>query len=142
MKKIREILGPKGYDVWSVGPDDTVFDAVKLMAEKGVGAIVVLEGEKLVGIVSERDYARKIILEGKSSRTTPVRDVMTPRVLCTTLDRTVSECLALMTDINARHLPIVDDGKVVGMVNIVELVKAKISEQEFLIEQLQLYIAS
>lgn len=141
MKKIKEILDTKGYDVWSVKPDDTVFDAVKLMAEKGVGALVVLDGERLAGIVSERDYARKIILEGKSSRTTPVRDVMTPRVMCATLDRTVSECMALMTDINARHLPVVDGDKVVGMVNIVDLVRAKVDEQEFLIEQLQLYIA-
>jgi len=111
------------------------------MADKGVGALLVMDDEKLVGIVTERDYARKIILAGKSSRTSAVRDVMTRKVLCVTPDRAVDECMALMTDKRARHLPVVEHKRVVGVISIGDLVKAMISEQQFLIDQLQHYIA-
>ena len=111
------------------------------MAEKDVGALLVMEGEKLVGIVTERDYARKIVLAGKSSRETPVREAMTTRVLCARPDQTVEECMALMTDKRARHLPILDHKHVVGLVSIGDLVKAIIREQKFVIEQLQHYIS-
>jgi CBS domain-containing protein len=137
---VSEILKTKGYDVWSIRPDATVFDAVKLMSERGVGALLVMDGEKLVGIVTERDYARKVILEGRSSRETPVRDVMTKRVLCVTPQQTVQECMALMNDKRARHLPVLDHKRVVGVVSIGDLVKAIIEEQQVLIEHLQHYV--
>lgn len=141
MKTVRDILNSKGHEVWAVGPDDTVFDVVQQMADRGVGSLLVMDGEKLIGIVTERDYARKIILKDKSSKTSAVRDVMTTQVLCVTPERTVDECLALMTDKRARHLPVLDQGKVVGVVSIGDLVKAVISEQQILIDQLQHYIS-
>ncbi|MDJ0701270.1 MAG: CBS domain-containing protein [Woeseiaceae bacterium] len=141
MKTVKHILDAKGNDVFSVAPADTVYDAVKFMADKGVGALVVLDDGKLVGIVTERDYARKLVLEGKSSRDTSVADVMTRKVLCVTPERTVDECMALMTDKRARHLPVLEHKRVVGVVSIGDLVKAVISEQQILIDQLQHYIA-
>ncbi len=141
MKTVRHILDAKGSDVFSVAPSDTVYDAVRHMADKGVGALIVLDSDKLVGIVTERDYARKLVLEGKSSRDTSVADVMTRKVLCVTPERTVDECMALMTDKRARHLPVLDHKRVVGVVSIGDLVKAVISEQQILIDQLQHYIA-
>ncbi len=141
MKTVKHILDAKGNDVFSVAPADTVYDAVKYMADKGVGALVVLDDGKLVGIVTERDYARKLVLEGKSSRDTSVADVMTRKVLCVTPERTVDECMALMTDKRARHLPVLEHKRVVGVVSIGDLVKAVISEQQILIDQLQHYIA-
>ena len=141
MKTVRDILNDKGYDIFKVSPGDTVFDSLKLMAEKGVGALLVMDGDKLVGIVTERDYARKVILEGKSSRTATVDEVMTRTVLCASPDRTIDECMALMTDKRARHLPVVDHKRVIGIVSIGDLVKAMISEQQFLIDQLQHYIS-
>jgi CBS domain-containing protein len=126
---VSQILQSKGHDVWFVGPQTTVFDAVKLMSEKGVGALLVMENNKMVGIITERDYARKVILAGKSSRQTPVKDVMTKRVLWVAPERTVEECMALMTDKRVRHLPVVDNTQVVGMVSIGDLVKAIIAEQ-------------
>ena len=140
MRTAKDILAAKGNDIWSVGPDDTVFDAVKEMADKEVGALLVMDGDKLVGIVTERDYARKVILEGKTSKDSTVRDVMTKRVLCVSPERTIDECMALMTDKRARHLPVVDHKKVVGVISIGDLVKAVISEQQVLIDQLQHYI--
>ena len=122
-------------------PRDTVLDSLKLMSEKGVGAMLVMDGDKLVGIVTERDYARKVILEGKSSKDTTVSEIMSGKVLCVTPDRTVDECMALMTDKRARHLPVVDHKRVVGVVSIGDLVKAVISEQRVLIDQLQHYIS-
>ena len=139
--QVREILGSKGHEVFSVGPENTVFDAVKMMSDKNIGALLVMEGEKLVGIFSERDYARKVILEGRFSKDTLVRDVMTRSVLCVPPDRTVDECMALMTDKRTRHLPVVDKKHVVGMVSIGDLVKSIISEQKFMIDQLQHYIS-
>jgi CBS domain-containing protein len=141
MGTVNEILNSKGREVWSITPDHTVFEALRLMAEKDVGALLVMEGAKLVGIVSERDYARKIVLAGKSSRETLVREAMTTRVLCARPDQTVEECMALMTDKRTRHLPIVDHKHVIGMVSIGDLVKAIIREQQFVIEQLQHYIS-
>ncbi len=141
MKTVNDILNGKGRDVYSVSPDDSVFDSLKQMADKGVGALLVMDGDKLVGIVSERDYARKVILEGKSSKQAAVSEVMTRHVLCVNPDRTVEECMALMTDKRARHLPVLDHKQVVGVVSIGDLVKAMISEQQVLIDQLQHYIS-
>ena len=141
MKTVDQILKSKGHDVWRVDPRDTVFDSLKSMSDKGVGSMLVMDGDKLVGIVTERDYARKVILEGKSSKNTPVSEIMSARVLCVSPDRTVDECMALMTDKRARHLPVVDHKRVVGVVSIGDLVKAMISEQQILIDQLQHYIS-
>jgi len=140
MKLASDILHSKGHGVWSVDPESSVFDALGLMAEKDVGAVLVMRGEKPVGIVSERDYARKIVLEGKTSKDARVEDVMVRRVLCAPPDRTIEECLALMTDKRARHLPIVEKKQVIGIVSIGDLVKAIIAEQKFEIERLQQYI--
>lgn len=142
MRTVEDILNAKGHDVASVEAGDTVFDAVRLMADKDIGALLVMEGEKLVGIVTERDYARKIILEGKTSKDSAVSEVMTRHVLCVSPDRTIEECMALMTDKRARHLPVLDHKRVVGVVSIGDLVKATITEQQILIDQLQHYIAS
>ena len=141
MKSIKDILHSKGHEIWSVKPNDTVFDAVALMADKGIGALLVLDGDKLVGIVTERDYARKIILEGKSSKDSSVSEIMTTQVLCVSPERTIEECMALMTDKRARHLPVLDHERVVGVVSIGDLVKAVISEQKVLIDHLQHYIS-
>jgi CBS domain-containing protein len=140
MRIVREILDTKGRDVWSVAPEQTVFEAVKLLSDKGVGALLVMDGERLKGIVTERDYARKVILEGRSSRETAVRDVMTTSVLCVDPEKTIQECMALMTDKRARHLPVLHEERVVGIVSIGDLVKAIIAEQQFMIDQLQHYI--
>jgi len=141
MRFVEDILNAKGRDIWFVPPDATVFDAVKMMSDKGVGALLVMQGETVVGIVTERDYARKVILEGKSSRQTPVTDVMTKRVLYVGPDRTIEACMALMTDKRLRHLPVVHNKRVVGVVSIGDLVKAIIQEQQIIIDQLQEYIS-
>ena len=142
MRFVREILRDKGDSVWSVTPSTTVFDALKLMADKRIGAVLVMDGPKLMGILSERDYARKVVLAGKSSRESPVGDVMTRKVLCAAPERTVEECLAMMTEQRARHLPVLEGEAVVGVVSIGDLVKATIDEQQILIDQLQNYIVS
>jgi len=141
MNLVSDILNSKGNDIWSVNPDDTIFDSLRLMAEKEIGALLVMDGDKLVGIVTERDYARKVILEGKSSRTTAVAEIMTRKVLCVAPQRTVEECMALMTDKRARHLPVVENKRVIGVLSIGDLVKAILSEQQMLIDQLQHYIS-
>jgi len=140
MVTVKDILDTKGHDVWSVRPDDTVYNAVKLMAEKGIGCLLALDDEKLVGVVTERDYARKVVLEGQSSRDLHVSDVMTRKVLCVSPERSTDECMALMTEKRVRHLPVVDHKQVVGIISIGDLVKAVISEQRILINQLQHYI--
>ncbi len=140
MKLAKDILDSKGHEICSIDPDNSVLDALRLMADKDVGAVLVMRGEKLVGIVSERDYARKIVLEGKTSKDARIEDVMIRRVLCAAPDRTIEECLALMTDKRARHLPIVEKKLVIGIVSIGDLVKAIIAEQKFEIERLQQYI--
>ncbi len=140
MKSLKELLDAKGYAVWSVDPDSTGMDAIKLMAEKSVGALLVMKGDEVVGIVSERDFARKVILMDKSSRQTLVREIMTTRVLTVSMTETAEECLAVMTEKRIRHLPVVDGNRVVGVVSIGDLVKAVISDQKFMIEQLTNYI--
>ena len=142
MTTVRRMLAAKPTGVFSVAPDSTVLDALQLMSEKNVGAVVVCEGDDLVGIFSERDYARKVILHGKSSKDTPVREIMTSRVLCIEPAQTTDQCMALMTDKRIRHLPVLDDGKLVGVVSIGDVVKAIVEEQQFTIEQLENYIGS
>ena len=141
MKLVSQILESKGHDTWAVNPSDTVYDSLQLMADKEIGALLVMDGDKLVGIVTERDYARKVILEGKSSKKSSVSEIMTKRVLCVSPERTIDECMALMTDKRVRHLPVLDHKRVVGVLSIGDLVKAMISEQQVLIDQLQHYIA-
>jgi CBS domain-containing protein len=141
MKTVNNLLKKKGSQIWAIGPDASIYEAVSMMAEKGIGALLVMEGEQLNGIISERDYARKVILAGKSSRQTPVKEIMTTAVLCAKLEQSVEQCLALMTDKRIRHLPVADGGKVVGLVSIGDLVKEIIAEQQFIIEQLEHYIA-
>lgn len=140
MKLVKQILKEKGRRFWSVAPDTMVYDALKLMAEKNIGALLVLEKEKLVGIMSERDYARKVILKGKSSLDTPVREVMTPKVFFVRPEQTVEECMALMTDKHIRHLPVMVGDEVVGVVSIGDVVKASLDEKDFMIKQLENYI--
>lgn len=142
MKNVRELIEHKGSAVWSVEPAVTVFETLQLMADKGIGAVLVFEGDRLVGMFSERDYARQVILKGKASKDTPVRDVMTSRVTYIRPEQTVDDCMALMTDKHVRHLPVVDQDKVVGVVSIGDVVKAIISEKQFIIEQLENYITS
>ncbi|HET8564284.1 MAG TPA: CBS domain-containing protein [Candidatus Binatia bacterium] len=140
MVTVRDILQGKGNQVWWVSPDATVFDALALMAEKNVGALLVLEGEKIAGIFSERDYARKIILKGKASKETSVKEIMTSEVTTVRPGQSVEECMALMTDQRIRHLPVLEGDKLVGLVSIGDVVKAVISAKEFIIEQLETYI--
>jgi len=141
MKSTAQILKAKpDQTVYTVTPSTTVFDAVKLMAEKNVGALLVMEGEQLVGIFTERDYARKIILRGLSSKETLVRDIMITAVMYVRPDQTNEECMAVMTDNRLRHLPVMNNGKLIGLISIGDLVKDIISEQQFIIEQLEHYI--
>ena len=143
MKSIRHLLARKGNAVQTVGPDATVFDALELMAQHDVGALVVVDSEgELIGLVSERDYARKVILRGRISRDTPVRDIMTTGVLCVTSQQTVDACMALMTQHRIRHIPVVENGQLSGIVSIGDVVFAIIEDQQFTIEQLEHYISS
>jgi CBS domain-containing protein len=141
MKLVKHLLVAKGNEVWSVSSDDSVLNAIKLMAEKKIGALLVINGEQLAGIISERDYARKIILQGKSSEKTPVEEIMSKDVICTEPLQTVNDCMEIMTEKHVRHLPVLENGKVVGMISIGDLVKAIIAEQQFEIEQLAKYIS-
>jgi len=140
MITVRQLLQVKGGDVWSIAPDAWVFDALKLMADKGIGSLLVLEGEKLVGILSERDYARKVILKDKSSMDTPVKEIMTQEVITIRPEQTIQECMELMTDKRVRHLPVLSDDRLTGVISIGDVVKAIISQQEFMIDQLERYI--
>ena len=142
MKTVRQMLHAKSRPVFSVVPSASVYDALTLMAQHDIGALVVLEGDNLVGLFSERDYARKVILHGKSSREMSVAAIMTAPLLYVGLDDTVRDCMALMTDKHIRHLPVVDAAAVVGMVSIGDVVKAMLDEQAFLIEQLEHYITA
>ncbi len=140
MTTVKQILDTKGYAVWSIHPQESVFAAIQQMAEKGVGALVVLEGDALVGIISERDYARKVILKGRSSHETAVQEIMTPHVICAHLDQSIEECMTIVTERRIRHLPVLDSGHLVGIISIGDLVKTIIAEQQFIIEQLEHYI--
>jgi CBS domain-containing protein len=140
MKTVRQVLQGKTHAILSIEPQQQVLEALKLMAEKDVGALLVVEHDRLVGILSERDYARKVILQGKSSQETQVRDIMTQRVVCVQPNNTVDECMALMTDKRIRHLPVIENDKLLGVLSIGDLVKETISEQQFMIKQLESYI--
>ena len=140
MRLVQDILNDKGHDVFSVDPEATIFSAIETMADRRIGALLVMQGGKPVGIVTERDYARKVALEGRSSRDSKVRDIMSTRVLCVAPDRTVEDCMALMTGRRARHLPVVEHKEVIGLISIGDLVKAMIAEQQFMIDQLHDYI--
>ncbi|MGH8743365.1 MAG: CBS domain-containing protein [Burkholderiales bacterium] len=142
MKTVKQILQSKtrGTDILSIAPYATVYDALKLMAEKEVGALLVMEADKLVGIISERDYARTVILHGKSSKEIHVSDIMTSKIVYVNTAQSVDECMALMTDKHVRHLPVYEDQRLVGVVSIGDLVKEAISEREYIIKQLESYI--
>lgn len=142
MKTVAQILKAKPtQDIFSASPKMTVFDAIKLMSEKNIGALLVTDGDKIVGIFTERDYARKIALKGHSSRSTPVGDIMTSHVMYVRPSQTNEECMALMTDNRIRHLPVMDQGRLIGILSIGDLVKDVICEQKFIIDQLEHYIS-
>ena len=142
MKRVCDLLQDKGREVWSLTPDATVYEAIDQMAQKGVGALLVMEGELLVGIVSERDYARKVILKGKSSREIEVRDIMSHPVICVPPELTIEQAMALMTEKHVRHLPVVVAETVVGVISIGDVVRGIIDDKEFYIQQLTTYITS
>ena len=142
MTTIQRLLDSKGPGVWSVSPDDNVSGAIKEMAVKDVGALLVMDGDNPVGMFTERDYARNVFLKGKSSPETPVRDVMAKPIIFVRPEQTVDECMSVMTRKRVRHLPVLDDGVLVGMVSIGDLVKSVIEEQQHTIEQLEEYIHS
>jgi CBS domain-containing protein len=141
MLQARHLLDDKGHEIYAIGPDDPVLAAIRAMAERGIGALLVLRGDHLAGIVSERDYARNIILKGRSSADTPVRDIMVADVVTVAPTDSVETCMRLCTEHRVRHLPVLEDGKVIGVLSIGDLVKAVISEQSAQIEHLQRYIA-
>ena len=140
MVTIEQILNNKDKQIWSVEPKASIFEALKIMSDKEIGALLVLEGEKLVGIFSERDYARKVILEGKSSKNTQVGELMTKKVLYTDSEKTIIDCMVIMTNKHVRHLPVIENDKVIGMVTIGDVVNQIISEQEYAIQHLENYI--
>ncbi|RPI20946.1 MAG: CBS domain-containing protein [Acidobacteria bacterium] len=141
MRTVKQLLDNKDRDVWTISPDSSVYDALRLMADKNIGALIVMDGDRMAGIFSERDYARKVVLEGKFSRETPVKEIMTSEVYSVTPDRTIKDCMAVMTRGRFRHLPVTQDEKVVGVVSIGDVVKALLSEQDYLIAQLENFIA-
>jgi CBS domain-containing protein len=141
MRTVHDILQTKGAEVWSVTPDTTVYDALRLMAEKNIGAVLVFdETSRVAGVFSERDHARRVALEGRTPRDTLVGDIMSERVFGVHPDQTVEDCMSIMTERHIRHLPVVDADGVVGVVSIGDVVKAMLSHQEFMIEQLEAYI--
>ena len=141
MRKVRHLLEAKAPEVFAIGPDAPVIDAIRLMAEKGIGAVVVMQSGRLAGILSERDYARKIVLQGRASHDTPVRDIMTAKVVTVRLDDTIDHCMQLVTDRRIRHLPVLERDAVLGVVSIGDLVRAVIEDQQLELDQLQRYIA-
>jgi CBS domain-containing protein len=140
MTTIRQLLSEKPGTVYTIHPDSTVFDAIAKMAEHDIGSLVVMDGEKPVGIITERHYARNVVLKGKTSPTTPVRGIMERRVICARPEQTVEQCMALMSEKRVRHLPVLEGKKVIGIVSIGDLVKSIIGDQRFIIEQLEHYI--
>ncbi len=141
MKTIKQVLDHKGYQIHSVAPDASVYEALQKMAQEGIGALAVLDDGELVGIVSERDYARKVVLTGRHSRDTPVRDIMTENVICVSSELRVDASMSIMSDKRVRHLVVRDDGRINGMISIGDVVKAVIDDQQFTIEQLEHYIS-
>ena len=142
MPSMLQVLASKGSQVWSISPEATVFAGLTLMADKNIGALLILENDRPVGIMSERDYARKIILDGRSSRDTKIRSIMTTRLVSVDPNDSVEQAMALMTREHIRHLPVMEGDSVLGLVSIGDLVKAMISQQQFTIEQLERYIAT
>lgn len=140
MATVRQILEKKGSQVWTITPERTVYDALRLMGEKEIGALAVVEGERLVGVISERDYARKVVLKGKTSRETQVREIMTSPAFYVGLEQSVAECMAIMTEQRVRHLPVLEKDELVGIISQGDLVKSIIDEQQFIIGQLENYI--
>ena len=140
MEIVKQILEKKGTQVWSINPDATIYEALNLMAEKEVGALLVLKGEKLEGIFSERDYARKVVLKGKSSRETTIKEVMSTNLICVDPQQSIEECMALMIDKRIRHLPVIENDKLAGLISIGDVVKVVIGEKKFMIDQLIHYI--
>lgn len=142
MSTVRHLLDRKGRALYTIEPEDPVLEAVRMMADHHVGALLVMRGTELAGIVSERDYARKVVLHGRSSAETPVWQIMTSPVITVSLDESVQDCMRIMTDCRIRHLPVIDGGRIIGMISIGDLVKAVIQEQQQTIEQLESYIHS
>jgi len=142
MLRVNYLLALKSKDVWTISPDAPVLDAIRLMAERGIGALPVVQGAELVGIVSERDYARKVFLLGRSSAETPVRDIMSSPVVTISADQAVHNCMEIMTDQRIRHLPVVEKGRLIGMISLGDTAKAVMAEQQQTIAQLERYIAS
>lgn len=142
MRTVRQLLDAKSPSTHRIGPDAPVIDALRLMAEHGIGAVLVMDGAALLGILSERDYARKVVLQGRTSTDTPVRDIMSTQVFTATPHDTTDHCMQLMTDRRIRHLPVIEDGAVIGVISIGDLVKAVIEDQQVELDQLQRYIAS
>ena len=140
MTTVRQLLDQKGRHVWAIHPDATVFDAVKKMAEKDVGSLVVIDGENVLGIITERHYARNVVLKGKASPATPVRDIMERRLVVARPDHTLEECMVVMSDKRVRHLPVFDRERLIGIISIGDLVKSIIDNQRFTIDQLEHYI--
>ena len=141
MHTLRQLLGNKTAEVYSVAPNDSVIDAIRLMAQKGVGAVLVMEGAKLVGIISERDYARKVVLHGRSSADTAVREIMTADVVTVGLQQTVAECMRIVTEHRIRHLPVMDGDEVAGVISIGDLVKARLEQLESEVDGLRAYVS-
>lgn len=137
----HQLISDKGYELYSVNPDTIVYDAINLMNEAKVGALLVMEGNKLAGIISERDYTRKVILETRSSRETLVRDIMTSNVLTVTPDQSIEDCMKIMSENHIRHLPVAENGEPIGVLSVMDVVKNIISEKEFVIDQLEHYIS-
>lgn len=142
MTTVRQLLAEKGHDVFTVGPNESVFDAIHKMAKENIGSLVVCEGLKPIGIITERHYARNVFLKGRASPSTLVRDIMETQVLYARPDQTADECMAVMSDKRVRHLPVMDQGKIIGIISIGDLVKNVIDDQKFTIEQLTHYITS
>jgi CBS domain-containing protein len=140
MTTVTQLLAQKGRTTWSIGPDATVFDAIAKMAEKNVGSLVVMDGENLVGIITERHYARNVVLKGKTSPETPIRDIMERFVVIARPEQSIEQCMCLMSEKRVRHLPVLDGEKLVGIVSIGDLVKSIIGDQKFIINQLENYI--
>ena len=140
MTTVRQLLDQKGRKIWSIKPDASVFDAIAKMAEKDIGSLVVMDGDELVGIITERHYARNVVLKGKASPATPVRDIMERNVIIAQPEQSVEQCMAIMSEKRVRHLPVFEGKKPIGIVSIGDLVKSIIGDQKFTIDQLEHYI--